>query len=317
MSAANHRERPVADLRGAHLLRGSPKRAALWSRITESGYTYISPAILVLLLVLAFPLFYALYLSFTRYNLVLPFAEGFTLENYSSLLRDERFLTAFKNTFLFTIAAVATELVLGMGIALLLNTRLRGIKFFQLLMIVPLMVSPAVSAVLWKWLFNPDWGLLNHVLGWFGVGAVNWTGQTSTALMSLVIADVWRNTSFVVLILLAGLVSLPSEPLEAAKIDGASGWQTFRYVMVPALMPVVWVAVLFRVMDSLRVFELVYILTGGGPGTATESVTSLAYEQGLRNFNMGQAAAVSYVLFAVLALVSLGVVWLRNRSEAH
>jgi multiple sugar transport system permease protein len=300
---------------------GPPARtrssASLWSRITESGYTYVSPAIILLLLVLAFPLLYALYLSFTRYNLVLPFADGFTTDNYTQLLGDERFRTAFKNTFLFTIAAVGIELVLGMAIALLLNTKLRGMKFFQLLMIVPLMVSPAVTAVLWKWLFNPDWGLLNYLLGFVGIAPINWTGQTSTALMSLVMADVWRNTSFVTLILLAGLVSLPTEPLEAAKIDGASAWQTFRYVVVPLLMPVIWVAALFRVMDSLRVFELVYILTGGGPGTSTESVTSLAYEQGLRNFSMGQAAAVSYVLFAVLAVVSLGIVWLRNRAEAR
>jgi multiple sugar transport system permease protein len=290
----------------------------MWTRITESGYSYVSPAVAVLLLVLGFPLAFSLYLSFENYNLLLPFTNGFAgADNYTTLLGDERFRTAFGNTVLFTVASVGTSLVIGMGLALLLNSRLRGVKVFQLLMIMPLMVSPAVTAVIWKWLYNPDWGLLNYLLGLVGIGGWNWTGQPETALLSLIIADVWRNTSFVTLILLAGLVSLPKEPLEAAKIDGASAWQTFRYVVIPLLKPVIWVAVLFRVMDSLRVFELVYILTAGGPGTSTESVTTLAYEEGLRNFNMGSAAALSYILFAVLSIVSLGVVWMRNRSEGR
>ena len=271
-------------------------------------YLFLAPAVAVLFSLSIYPLIYSLSVS-----LQVESAEGvrWSLGNFQRLFSDNFFLTAMGHTFVYAASALTFEFLLGLGLALLLNNQIRGRAVFRASLLVPMMLPAVVVGVVWRLMLNPNFGAINGTLKGFGVDteALTWTASPRLALLSVIVVDIWQWTPFVFLVLLAGLQAIPQEPYEAAKIDGSSQWQTFRYVTLPLLKPAILIALLLRTMDLLRVFDQIFILTEGGPGFATETISLYIYRTAFRFFDFGYAAAMSFVLLAITNVIS--VVYIR------
>ncbi len=275
-----------------------------WNQLEPA--LYISPAFLVLTIVLVYPLGYSFWLSFHKWTLRtfkagVPFV-GF--ENYQNLFSNQEFLTSLRITFTFVVLALTIEFVVGMALALLLNHELKGKGIIRSLILLPMMCTNVVIGLTWRLLFNYEFGIINHYLTTLGLNKIEWLSSPQVAMYSVVAVDVWNTTSFVVLMLLAGLQSLPEEPFEAAKIDGASAVQTFFYLTLPLLRQTILVALLWRLIDTFRIFDVVYLLTAGGPARATETVSIYIYRYGFQSFNLGYASAASYVMIVIILVVA-------------
>jgi len=269
---------------------------------------YILPTTIFLISLVIFPFIYSLFISFTRFSLA-EFTYRFVgLQNYAATLRDQRFLVALKNTVVFVALVVAVEFFAGLAMALLLNRQIKGGRYFMILFIIPMMISPIVSGTIWRLLFDVDVGPINYVLGAIGFSTVAWITSTATSLISVAIVDFWQNTPFMMLVLLAGLQSLPNEPYEAALVDGASRWKVFRYITLPMLRPIIAAAILIKLMDAFKTFDVVYILTYGGPGTSSEVLSFTIYSYGFLYLDLGYASALSYILLAIVMLLSTQVI---------
>ncbi|HET8678389.1 MAG TPA: sugar ABC transporter permease, partial [Blastocatellia bacterium] len=233
-------------------------------------YLLIAPTVAVLITLSIYPLIYAIKVSFQTNS-----ASGWTFGNFARLASDQFFLSALGHTFVYASVALTVEFLLGLGLALLLDRSLRGRSVFRALLLVPMMLPPVVVGVVWRLMFNSDFGAINGTLKTAGVNteALTWTASPELALASVIAVDVWQWTPFMFLVLLAGLQAIPQEPYEAAMVDGSSWWQTFRHVTLPLLRPAILIALLLRTMDLLRVFDQIFILTEGGPGFATETVS--------------------------------------------
>ena len=267
-------------------------------------YVLIAPAVAVLLALSIYPLIYSVTVS-------LQVGEGWGVGNFTRLFSDNFFLTAMAHTFFFATAALTCEFLLGLGLALLLNSHIRGRGFFRAALLVPMMLPPVVAAIVWRLLLNPNFGAINGTLKQIGVNteSLTWTASPALAMLSVIAVDVWQWTPFVFLVLLAGLQAIPQEPYEAALIDGSTRWQTFRHVTLPLLKPAILIVLLLRTMDLLRVFDQIFILTEGGPGFATETISLYIYRTAFRFFDFGYAAAMSFVLLALTNVIS--VVYIR------
>jgi multiple sugar transport system permease protein len=268
------------------------------------GLPWILPAVAVLLALSIYPLIYAIKVSLTGSG------GAFTFANFARLAGDRVFGAAAIQTLVLTIVALMVEFMLGLALALLIDSLARAKSFFRAGLLVPMLLPPVVAAVAWRLIFNPQFGVLNGTLRELGVNTASllWTGGDRSALASVILVDVWEWTPFLFLLLSAGLQAIPPEPLEAARIDGASSWQIFRDVTLPLLRPVILLAVLLRAMDLVRVFDQIFILTQGGPGTATETVSLYIYRTAFRFSNFGYAAAMSFVLLAATMVFSRGLI---------
>ncbi|MGH9071411.1 MAG: carbohydrate ABC transporter permease, partial [Acidimicrobiales bacterium] len=300
---------------------GFARRALTWHRQPGSdnarlrsdrrlGYALVAPAIICLLFVTAFPLVYNLLNSFRNVNL----ANGaqphnFTgFANYAQLFDTPGFVGALVRTLGFTAVSVVIETVLAIGLALMLNKTFRGRGLVRAAILIPWAVPTVVSATLWKTMFDPRSGFVDYLLGVFHLpGAhVTWLAGEWTAWTAIFVADAWKNIPFIAIILLAGLQVIPSDIYEAARIDGASPWQAFRRMTLPLLKPALLVALIFRTLQALLIFDVIYIMTGGGPGTSTETLSYLNWQAFLVNTNFGYGGAMSVGL-VVLALVIAGI----------
>lgn len=259
----------------------------------ESGYRYVAPALGLLGGVALFPLLYVIYLSFHRRLLIFDISKFVGLENYRFLLQDDRFWNALQNTAYFTAVSVSAQLLLGLGIALLLNRSFRGKDWVRALILVPWVIPTVVSARMWEWIYNPEFGILNFLLG----AKINWLGTPGVALHAAIFADVWKTTPFVVILLLAGLQIIPRDLYQAARVDGAGSWAAFRRITLPLLMPVLLVALVFRMLDAWRVFDVIYVLTGGGPANTTETLSLYAYKMLFQTLQFGYGSALAVVTF--------------------
>lgn len=279
------------------------------------AYLLIAPALAVLLALTIYPLFYSIKISLQTES-----ANGvrWTLQNFARLAGDGFFLSALAHTFIYAVTALTIEFLLGLALALLLSTQLRGRSVFRALLLVPMMLPAVVVGVVWRLMLNPNFGAVNGTVKSFGVNteALTWTASPKLAMASVIMADVWQWTPFMFLILLAGLQAIPQEPYEAALIDGSSAWQTFRHVTLPLLKPAILIALLLRTMDLLRVFDQIFILTEGGPGFATETVSLYIYRTAFRFSNFGYAAAMSFVLLIITNVISVGYIRLLQTREA-
>jgi multiple sugar transport system permease protein len=265
---------------------------------------FLAPAVVLLLALTVYPLLYVVRISLYRLT---PAGETFVgLENFLRLLRDPFFFQSLGQTFLFMIGALTLEFLLGLSLALLLDSEIRARGLWRTLFLLPMILPPVVVGVIWRLIYNPSFGVLNGALQLLGVDTarLTWLADPSVALAAIVVVDVWEWTPFVFLILLAGLQAIPEEPYEAARIDGSSAWQTFRHVTLPLLAPAILVALLLRTMDLLRIFDQVFILTQGGPGFATETISLYIYKTAFRFFDFGYAAAMSLVLLVATLVVS-------------
>jgi multiple sugar transport system permease protein len=281
----------------------------LGRRLGNSDATFVMPAVLLMAALVFFPTGYAIWISLMHWNLAEGTPRTFVgLRNYDFLIHDARFWGALSRTLVFAGVSTLVTLALGFALALLLNRRLPGKTIFRTLLIIPMVATPVVVGLTWRFMYDPQLGMINWLLSLVGAGPIAFLGQTGTSLPSVIFTDIWQNTPFAFLILLAGLESLPPEPFESAQIDGSGAWATFRYVTLPMMKGPIVVAVLFRLMFSFNVFDTIYVMTGGGPGRSSETLSMYAYKLGFLQWEMGQSAAaalISLVLIIVLARLIL------------
>jgi ABC-type sugar transport system permease subunit len=276
---------------------------------------FLVPSMTVLTVILFYPLAYSIGLSFYNYYLPVPRTTFVGLDNFRFILADETFWEALGVTARFTVAAVGLEVVLGVAVALLLDSRIPCRRFVNTVVLLPMAITPAVAGLLMRWMFESNWGLVNYFLSLVGVQGPGWTGDPAWALWSVIFADVWQNTPFVILVIYAGLQSVPMEPLEAAMVDGASRVQTLTHVVFPFLRPLVLFVLIIRSMDAFRIFDQVFVMTGGGPGTTTQTITFYNYVMAFRMLRMGRASALGVVTLLILSVVIGFWIYLLYRRE--
>jgi multiple sugar transport system permease protein len=270
------------------------------------------PAVGFLLLMTIFPTIYSLWMSMQQYNLSRPDLATFVgLRNYGQLLQDDIFWKSVRVTLVFSLAALALQFVFGFLIANMFDRERRGMSLLRTLFIIPVFTSPVALGLTWRYMYQPGYGLINYLFEQVGLPRINWLASTEWALPAVIVADVWQWTPFVALILLAGMQSISPEITEAAELDGLSRAQYMWRIVLPLLTPIIMVVGLIRLIDALKTFDLIYIITRGGPGTATYTLPLHAYSTGFASFLMGPSAAISWVLviivniFATLFLVLL------------
>lgn len=269
---------------------------------------FLVPLVVLLVGLTLYPVGYSIYTSFTNLHLARPNLPirfvGF--DHYVAMFGNELFWITLRNTLTMVGGAVAAQFLFGFGLALLLDRELPGIGIIRTILLLPLMVTPVVAALVWSLMLNPSTGVFNYLLilaGWPNPPV--WLGNGTLAMIAIILVDAWQWTPFVMLLLLAGLQGIPKEFYEAAELDGATFVQRVRYIILPVLKPLIGVVLLLRVMDAFKIFDKIYILTAGGPGSATETVAFHAYRQGFGFFRMGYASAISMVLLVVVLVVSI------------
>jgi len=268
----------------------------------------ITPAAAILIAFQVVPIVIGANASFRDWALYDPKKTWVGLAHYAAVLTDRAFLTiVLPNTFMFMAVSVGAALVLGLSLALLLNRPFRGQKLVQTILLMPLMVAPVIAAIMLRWMFNDQFGIVNVVLEGLGFEGQPWMAQRWTAFSVIVLTDVWLWTPWFTLLLLAGLQSLPREPFEAAAIDGAGRWNTFRFVTVPLLRSVIVVCAVIRAIDAFRTFDIVWTLTGGGPGRSTELFSLYAYLYAFLNLDFGKGSAAAMIGAAIILVVGLGL----------
>lgn len=279
-------------------------------------YLFPLPALLFVLLLMVFPVVYTVILSFSEWILTsgrpLKFAG---LESYIKIMSEPRFLDAVGRTFSFTIGAVVAEAVLGTTIALVLNREFKGKNALKFILLLPLVATPVAVGIVFNLFYDPTIGFLNYVLSVLGLPQSGWVTASSTVLPSLMLVDIWQWTPMIALIVLAGLAGMSSEPYESARVDGASAAQTFFHITLPMIMPTILTAIILRAVDALKTYDIIYAMTQGGPGYASETLNILAYKYSFEYFNLGQSSAILVFLFFLVLLFSLGVMKIRKLFE--
>lgn len=267
----------------------------------------LAPSIIGLLVLTLYPLIDAVRLSLVNYDLLSATANGrwTGLQNYISLFENPDFWSALWVTLTYTVAAVALELVIGFALALLLNQPIPGRSIARTLIVSAMVMAPIVVGTAWRLMYNPSGGIFNYLLGLIGIQPQDFLGQANYVIPSLVVTDVWEWSPLVMLIILAGLQSLSVEVYEAARVDGANVLQTFLRLTLPLLKPAIAVALLFRTIDCLRTFDIIFAMTGGGPGTASQSLTILAYNTGLEFYHISSASAIGMVMLVLITVIAM------------
>ena len=281
-------------------------------------YLIILPA-LILTIGILIPFGTGVVWSFTDYNLMRPNWKFAGLENYIRMMKSEQFWNAIRVSSTYVFFAVGAELVLGVIIGLLLNRDNLVTKIFRPLLILPLLIAPVIAVLMWRLMMSTQFGVLNYFLSLFDKGLKDfpWAGVADYAMFTVVLIDVWIFTPFIALLVLAGLRSFPRAPFEAAQVDGASKWFTFRTQTVPMLTPYVTIALIFRLIDSFRIFDIPFALTKGGPGDALMTLQVTAYTQSFTYLNIGRGAAYMFLTWIIIYLVSKFLVnhWMKWRSK--
>lgn len=271
-------------------------------------WIYPLPAIAFVALLMVFPVLYTAYISLTSWTLTSGRPPAFVgVDSYVRVVLEPRFLQALWRTIAFTVSAVVLEGLLGVATALLLNRAFVGRGLARLLLLLPLVATPVAVGIVFNLFYDPTIGLANFVLQSLGLPTSSWVSHADTALFSLVLVDVWQWTPMIALIVLAGLAALSDEPAEAARIDGASEWQIIRLITLPMVMPVILTAVILRLIDALKTFDIIFAMTGGGPGYATETLNIIAFKYSFEYFRLGQAAVMLVILFLVVLACSVAI----------
>ena len=265
----------------------------------------LMPATILLVGLTLFPFIVSLILSFTDYSLLRPGQTKFIfLDNYIELMKTDEFWIALRVTVVFTVLAVSVQVVLGVVFATLLHNENTNISLLRTLYLLPLAITPIAATFTFRLMFNPSLGVLNYFMKLLGLEPQAWLASPNTAMLSLIIVDTWQWTPFILLICLGGLASLPSEPFEAAKVDGASSWQIFTKITVPMLYPFIGLALLFRSIDAFKTFDIIYVLTSGGPGILTRTLNLYAFKHGIEYLSMGYAGSIAIVMLIITIVVA-------------
>jgi multiple sugar transport system permease protein len=310
----------IIDVAGRDAPRTAPKdRPGAAGRLNAAlpfEIVCILPALIATVLVIVIPLLYSFGISFYRYILTDPNNFRFVgFANYTQAFADSSFLSAIRTTFVFTIGTVALQFLLGMAFALVVHNLSWGQGLVRTSMLVPIFMTPAVAAFMWRFMLHPDLGIVNYFVSSMGLGKPVWLGDPKLALGAVMAVDIWRNTPFMFLIFLAGMQSLPAELYEAASVDGASPAQRFFRITLPLLMPLILVALVIRGMDAIREFDIIFIMTGGGPGNATETLALATQRYSFKVYNMGLGSAVSYIIFVVVFVAAIFFVRRMQRTQ--
>ena len=280
------------------------------------GYAFVAPLVVLLLAVTAYPLIYNLWNSFHAVNLsIANTPHSFVgVDNYTKMFRSSEWVHSLYRTAAFTVISVVLETIFALGLALMLNRRFRGRGLLRAAILIPWAVPTVVSATLWKTMFDPRSGFVDYLLGQVHLPGAHttWLAGTWTSWAAIFVADAWKNVPFIAIILLAGLQVIPDDVYEAARIDGANAWQTFRRMTLPLLRPALAVALIFRTLQAFLVFDVIYIMTGGGPGVSTETLSFLNWQTFLVNTDFGYGGAISVMLVVIsLAIAAVYVRLLR------
>jgi len=286
----------------------APKLAwrARFDQRWRTGWAFALPGLLVLAIVMGFPLIYSAVLSFSSYTLMRPSLLPLTgLDNFTSVMSDPGFWSATWLTIKYSIITVTGEFIIGLGVALMLNRTVKTRPLYFALLTIPMAMSPVSVALIWRMLLQPNLGIVNHLLSQVGLPGQDWLGSPDLAFWSMAAIDIWQQMSFVILILAAGLASLPRDPYEAAEIDGARAWQQFWYITLPMLRPVAAITVVIQLINELRTYDLPYVLTKGGPGSSTEVLSFFAYRKAFLGLSLNEGSAAAFVLLLIILAMTI------------
>lgn len=293
--------------------RPTGRQSVRWQRFKARAtpYVFIAPNLVLFSVFIFFPLFYAFFISFHEWSLIdTPLYTG--TENYERLLSDRQFWQALGNTVLYSLATVPTSLGLGLAVAIGLNRELFARTLLRSAFFLPVVISSVATAVISAWLFNDNYGVINAILGHLGLRPIAWLSTTRWALPSIIITTLWTRIGFCMVVYLAALQSISPSYYEAARIDGATRWQQFRYVTWPLLRPTTFLLLILNVIHSFQVFDLIFVMTGGGPGFSTTMLVQYIYQAAFVTSEMGYASAMGVVLFALVLVFTL-IQWRVNR----
>lgn len=280
---------------------------------------FVAPSMIFIFFLAIVPLVYAVYLSFRNYKLTMPngTARFIGIENYVSVIKDEAFLQSIGWTLIFSLFAVTISVGIGLLLAVLLTNseQSRGVRLLKSFLILPMMVAPVVSSTMWKILFGAVYGPINYLIELFNGSAVSWTGETLPARLAIIIIDSWGSIPFCMLIFLGALTTIPDELYESALIDGASPFTSFRRITLPLIRNFISLVVSLRLMDSLKVFDPIMIMTDGGPSGSTESIGTMMYKTAFRYMDVGKGSASAIIFFVIIAIVSITTLLLTRKEE--
>lgn len=282
----------------------SGKRTGLGER-WYSALLFLSPTIFIFSVFILFPVVFSFFLSFQKWNMFSPDKSFIGLSNYIQLFQDQEFWGVLRHTLVYTVFTVPLNIIISLAIAMALNKVTVGKKWLRTAFFAPVVISPVAAAVIWRWMYDPNFGLVNYGLSIFGIDPINWLYQSSSAMAAIIIMGVWKTFGINMVLFSAGLQGIPDTYYEAADIDGASSWTKFWRISVPLLAPTTFFILIMSMIASFQVFDLVYILTSGGPIGSTKVLVFYLYEHAFKYFDMGYASAVAYVLFAILISITL------------
>ena len=278
---------------------------------------FLLPSIIVLMIFTIFPLIYSLRISFTDWDLI---KEGsinnfIGFRNYIELFKSSGFWSSLLVSAQLTIGGVTGSMIIGTALGFLLYQKLRGTSIIRTLIISAMIMTPVVVGITWRLMYNADWGIINYLLDVVGIGGKAWLAQSSTVIGAIIVTDIWQWSPLVMIIVLAGLQGLPDEIYEAAKVDGASHWHAFWYITIPLLKPVLVLALLIRLMDSFRIFDIIYVMTAGGPGNASQNLNVLMYNIGFEFFKISKAAALAIISVIIVTVISSYLIKIIKRKD--
>ena len=280
------------------------------------GYLLAAPTVLIVLLIILFPITFALISSFFDYTLINKSFNNFIgLDNYVNSINDEQLFNSISVTIFFVILVVLFEFLLGFFIALLLNSINRFKSVYYFILLLPLLINPIVVGLIWRMFLHPQLGILNYLLSLISISPINWLGDPKMAFVTIIFVDIWHQVSFMIILLLAGLSAIPKEPYEAARSDGAGILDCFIHITLPYMRPVIIVTILIRLIFAVKTYDLIYIMTKGGPGDATDLISYYIYRSAFISLNLGEAAAMSTILLFIIVILTLPLFKYMNRSD--
>jgi multiple sugar transport system permease protein len=289
-------------------------RPGFLARRRRSYYLFVVPALVVVGAVIIFPWLFTLWMS--AFDWKIGTAAHFVgFDNYTGLATNQRFLESIVHTFYFTALAVVVPLILGLVAALIFHREFPFRGLLRGVFTMPMMATPVAVALVWTMMFHPQQGVLNYLLSVVGLPPSLWVYSPTWVIPSLVLVEIWHWTPLVMLIVLGGLAALPTEPYESARLDGASEWQLFRYITLPLIAPFLVVAAVIRTIDALKAFDTIYVISQGGPGTASETINLYLYLQAFAFYNIGNASAVVVVFFVIILALALLLLYVRQRAQ--
>jgi len=291
-----------------------PRHASVVARRRRRFYWFIAPALVVVGAVIIFPWLFTVWMSVFDWKIGST-AHFVGLDNYAQLATNRRFLEAVVRTFYFTVLAVIAPLVIGLFAAMVFHRQFPFRGVLRGVFVMPMMATPVAVALVWTMMFHPQQGVLNYLLSLVGLPPSLWVYSPTWVIPSLVMVEVWHWTPLVMLIVLGGLAALPTEPYESARLDGASEWQLFRFITLPLVAPFLMVAAVIRTIDALKTFDTIYVITSGGPGTASETINLYLYLQAFAFYNIGNASAVVVIFFTIVMALALVLLHLRERTK--